>query len=531
MPTMVLRFPGGRYHATPGGHHVNEGVVEWPPSPWRLVRALLACGFTTQRWQEVPPAGRRLVESLSGVLPEYRLPPAALAHSRHYMPLAALDRDREKTTLVFDTFADVGEGVVWVRWPVALDDEAARLFETLTTHLGYLGRSESWVLAASAPDDAELPRAGRAFPHEQGAAPGRHFEQVLLSAPEPAEGYASWRRAELDALLAPLALPRGKKPTKAQQKKIDAAEGAYPADLLDCLQRDTGWWKAQRWGRPPGMRSVTYWREGGALEIGPPASPRAVVGPPVEMMLLALATPSGSRSALPSLERTLPQAELLHRAIVSQLGYGGPPCPELVGRGEAGELLKGHRHAHLLPLDLDGDGRIEHLLVYAPMGLSARAQGALRRLRKTYMKGGVGELQLAVAGAGELADLRALRAGLEGGVEALLGPPGGAREWMTASPFVPPRYLKRRGRATLEGQVAEELRSRGFLAAEVERLTWAGEALPLRRFVRKRDGGPPPPVDVGFALRLRFEEPVAGPLTLGYASHFGLGRLRALPEG
>ena len=108
MPTMVLRFPGGRYHATPGGHHVNEGLVEWPPSPWRLVRALIACGYSTQHWDEVPPEGRRLIEALSSALAEYRLPQTALGHSRHYMPTTKMKDGREETTLVLDTFADVG---------------------------------------------------------------------------------------------------------------------------------------------------------------------------------------------------------------------------------------------------------------------------------------------------------------------------------------------------------------------------------------------------------------------------------------
>ncbi|MDQ3151354.1 MAG: type I-U CRISPR-associated protein Cas5/Cas6, partial [Actinomycetota bacterium] len=43
MPTtLVLTFPRGRYRATPWGRHVNEGAVELPPSPWRLLRALYA---------------------------------------------------------------------------------------------------------------------------------------------------------------------------------------------------------------------------------------------------------------------------------------------------------------------------------------------------------------------------------------------------------------------------------------------------------------------------------------------------------
>ena len=142
MATLLLRFPGGRYHATPWGHHVNEGLVEWPPSPWRLLRALIACGYATQGWGQVPPAGKRLIESLAGTLPRYRLPPASVSHTRHFMPIGVLAKGREKTTLVFDTWADVGKGTLAVRWDCSLDEEARSLFAVLAAHLGYLGRSE-----------------------------------------------------------------------------------------------------------------------------------------------------------------------------------------------------------------------------------------------------------------------------------------------------------------------------------------------------------------------------------------------------
>jgi CRISPR-associated protein Csb2 len=524
---MVLRFPGGRYHATPGGHHVNEGLVEWPPSPWRLVRALIACGYSTQQWREVPPEGRRLIEALSTVLPEYRLPQAALGHSRHYMPMAKMKNGREETTLVLDTFADVGAGALWVRWPTKLDEEAQKLLDVLISQLGYLGRSESWVLGESISDGIPLPSTGHAFPHAESPRPGRSFEQITLTAPANPGDYLSWRQGEVAAAIEKFGIPAGRRPTQAQQKNIDAIQDAYPADVIDCLQRDTAWWKAQKWSQAPGSQSALYWRDAGALEVGPPSSPRVFHAVRVEMMLLALTTPSGSKSALPMVARTLPQAELLHEALVSKLGFWGESCPELVGRDQAGDPLKGHRHAHLLPVDLDADGRLDHIIIFAPMGLGERAQRAVRSLRKTYMKGGVGELQIAVAGVGAMSDLRTIAAGLSSAIEEVLGPTGGATSWVSATPFVPPRHLKKHGHSSLGGQVEAELEVRGFPPARVDVVEWTGDTLMFRHFVRRRRRGPQPPIDTAVAVRLQFDGPVSGPICLGYGSHFGLGRFSA----
>src|SRR5690606_24737672 len=135
-------------------------------------------------------------EALSSVLPEYRLPRAALGHSRHYMPIGKLDDGREKTTLVLDTFADVGDGALWVRWPTKLDDEVQKLFDVLVTHLGYLGRSESWVVGESISDNVPLPETGRAFPHSESTRAGRSFEQITLTAPNDPKDYVKWRQGE-----------------------------------------------------------------------------------------------------------------------------------------------------------------------------------------------------------------------------------------------------------------------------------------------------------------------------------------------
>lgn len=526
MPTLVLRFPGGRYHATPWGHHVNEGLVEWPPSPWRLLRALIACGYAKLGWADVPPPGRRLIEALAGVLPRYRLPRAVIAHSRHYMPTGVFEKSREKTTLVFDTWADVGDGAVAVRWECALDHEADELLGRLATHLGYLGRSESWVAAESGPDDAPLPPGSDAWPHAEGERGEPGWEQISLMAAEPRDAYRDWRQHAVAKALEALPLPTGRKrvPEKVAKDRVQA-EAPYPEDLIDCLQRDTAWWKKHGWSQPPGSRRVLYWRRSDSLSVGAPtlttrATPERVTG-----MLLALTTPSGSRSALPTRARALPQAELLHRALVSRIGRGSKAdCPELTGKDADGKPLTGHRHAHLLPLDLDGDGHLEHILIYAPMGLGARAQQAVRSLKRTWTKGGIGELRVALAGQGALDQLRQLPPHLHAGVAALLGPPVGARVWTSSSPLVLPRHQKRRGRNTLGGQVAAELVSRDLPIAAIEVLPWDDQTRPLRHAIRVRSHpAKPPPIDAAFAVRLVFETPVRGPVALGYGSHFGLG--------
>jgi CRISPR-associated protein Csb2 len=437
-------------------------------------------------------------------------------------------KGREKTTLVFDTWLDVGDAALEIHWGCELTQAEIEQLRVLAESLGYLGRSESWVEAKVLEDSAPSWARLNAVPHEEGTRRGPGWEQISLMAPIPPSEYAEWRAETTERLLAGLPLPAGRKrPPAKLLKDREKAVAPYPARLLECLTRDTAWWKAHGWSQPPGAQRVLYWRPEGAIQVGTPAGPMALTVRPVTAMLLAMTTPSGNRSALPARTRTLPQAELLHCAMVSVLGKGQPvDCPEITGRDRQGRpLLRHHGHAHILPVDLDEDGHLDHVLIYAPMGLGGAAQRAIRGLRRTWTKGGAGDLQLAIAGSGDVDTLRALPAPLGERMEQLLGPVGSARTWLSLTPFVPPRFLKQRGANTLEGQVQAELASRGLPPAEeVCVLQGTAEALALRHFVRRRQrGGQPPPVDAGYALRLRFAEPIRGPLSLGYAAHFGLG--------
>lgn len=535
MVILLLRFPAGRYHATPWGHHVNEGLIEWPPSPWRLLRALLATGYSALHWPASgpPPIARSLVLKLSDVLPHYRLPPASGAHSRHYMPLAVLDKGREKTTLVFDTWANVGDGTLAVCWDATLDAEECQVLSQLVKHLGYLGRSESWVEAELLGKNAPMPDGEHCFPCDATNAPGPEWEQVSVLATQVSTTYSDWRSEAVRKALADLPSEgtSKKKLTPTEKKSLQrrqAAEVPFPAGVLECLHLATDWLRTHGWNQPPGSRKVFYWRKSDALEANAP-SPRQRMrqAEPVEAMLLSVSTTSGNNHALPSVCRTLPQADLLHRALISAVErIDVSPSTVLSGRAYDGRPLNGsHEHAHVLPLDLDGDGHIEHILIWAPMGLDTAAQAAVRRVRRTFTKGGIGPLQLAVAASGSLSDLARLRGNYGMSLRRLVASEG-SKVWVSQTPFFAPRHLKPKGRNTLDRQVAVELASRGQPApcsVEALDLRKRPEWVQFRHYSYERRKGMRPPMTHAYALRLAFDEPVRGPVAIGFASHFGLG--------
>lgn len=514
MVTISFRFPAGRYHATPWGHQVNEGLVEWPPCPWRLMRALIAVGHAKMGWDAIPPAGTRLLEKLGAVLPAYTLPSASLAHSRHYMPIGG-----GKTTLVLDTWLNV-DGELIVHWPAELAEEERHLLKSLVERLGYLGRAESWVVGELVEREHEQLNAN-CFPYSPSGDRGPATSELVdLLAPISCDEYTSWREERLPPA------PEGKL-KKTQLKALENARAPFPDDLVSSLQWDTAKWKGFGWSQPPGSRWVQYSRPMGVLEGDVLVRSRRSEMTRVDIVMLALGTPSGNRSALPTLSRTLPQAELLHRTLVSRADpdRSGVAPPELSGRDEQRLPLDGHRHAHILPLDLDGDGHLDHVVLFAPMGFSGRALAAIRGVRRTWTKGFKDDLMIAIAGYGDRKRFDPLPHGLE----RILGK---GRTWVSTTPFVPPRFLKKSGLHTMDGQVRAELYSRGIEEAfemTVKRVPDSGDLDEYRRrqfrhFVRRRErSGTAPPQDMGFFIRLTFANDVEGPLCLGYGSHFGLG--------
>ena len=98
--------------------------------------------------------------------------------------------------------------------------------------------------------------------------------------------------------------------------------------------------------------------------------------------------------------------------------------------------------------------------------------------------------------------------------------------WYCANTFIV------RGKKTVEGQVRNELSERGFpdpISIEV----WPQQRLvqqKLKSFVLRR--GPKkrqPPAERSWGISITFDQQISGPISLGYASHFGLGNVKNQP--
>jgi CRISPR-associated protein Csb2 len=522
MPTISFCFPGGRYHATPWGSHVNEGAVEWPPSPWRLIRTFLATGFTKLQWSDpLPESGQMLIEQLASILPCYLLPEVSGGHSRHYMPIA---KGRGETkTKIFDTFYRLApKAQLLVHYPVSLNKEQKELFAQLVRNIGYLGRSESWVTAQVLETDA-VPDATWCYPDQP---PPPEGDQVSLIAPMTADDYLLWSKQSLQQAMERKQAESGKKLSKAQQRNL---EKVYPDNLLTCLCTDTAILQRQGWSQPPGSRRVLYARPAGVtvqrpvLHLGTERPQQ--IDP--TCILLALSGDNVSGSMRPLFHRCLPQAELIHSALLGRLR--GVSCPALSGRNSNNKTpLRGHGHVHYIPLDLDSDGRIDHYLLHAPLGFDQAAREAIFSLRATYAKK-ISRIVVSCCGTGSLEDVAVQIRDRNDQIPGCLAQ---GRIWQSTTPFILPLYRKKKHREKYSpvNQVRQSLIERGFPLPETITEIQAPKTDFLRFIRQRKNKAKAPPSTAPYRFRIEFREPVSGPILLGYGSHFGLGLFSVVRE-
>ena len=514
MLAVGLRFPAGRFHATPWGRHVNEGAPEWPPSPWRLLRALLAV-WKMRSAQLSEEQVRPVLEALASP-PSFALPRATLGHTRHYMRW--YKKGPRDQTLVFDAFVCVErDSEVLVSWPDAsLDPQQRALLARLLERLGYLGRAESWCEARLI-EDGRWEERLNSRPLDDGEAPTRDEELVRVLCPDPQTAFSDEH-----------ARPAGKK-----RPIYDPAWN---------LAIETTQLHAEKWSDPPGSRWLTYVRPSDCFQPAHPAKRRRPARPKMQVARYAL-----DSTVLPLATATLPVAEKVRAALMACMPGGGDqrrPSRVFSGKDAEGLPLVGHGHAYFLPADEDGDGRLDHLTVFAHDGFGDDEMRAIDHLRVLRPRGNEPEIRLLLLGIAQEHQFQ-------------VPPLGPAKTWVSVTPFIATRHPKKSGvrrdppellhdskkfvEATLQEELERLNQRRGVPIPVVEPLLdeagvfricpsrWKeGATGPQRRAIEfKRFRSRKSPDDGGRRrsgfFRLLFPELVRGPISLGHSSHFGMG--------
>lgn len=484
-----VKFLAGRFHANDWHHAHNEGVAEWPPSPWRVLRALVSAAYAEEiSPEEVSP----LLEKLRG-LPRYRLPPAVDAHTRHYMP--DTDDASHTKSKVFDAFIAVDGGArdpqpVTIGWPVDLTDSERALLSRLVRRVTYLGRAESWAeltLVELAGDPWNC------WPDED-----RHgTSATTLLAPAPAADLAAWVATQV-------------MPKKGRD---------VPRTLWEVLTFDGARYRAEGWSDVPGTQRARY------VFKRPPFQRSAVPrGPAKSHVRPSVARYAISSAVLPRLHEAIALGERLRRAVMYWSGQTSGATRPVFSGHDLG--ASNHQHAmYLATSEIDSNhGFIDHLTVAARAGFAPEDVVALQRLRRLWGHGGH-DLELVLLGVGTAADF--------GGLAAPRSPIlAESATWESVTPFVPTRHPKVvRGAEvdSIESQIASACER--LLGQRPTEVSPSGDHAEWARFRRRRrEGGGRRGLDRAIGARLVFAEPVRGPIAIGFGCHFGLGLFAPVDE-
>jgi CRISPR-associated protein Csb2 len=504
---LILRqsFPLGRFHATPWRvNPFDDPFGEWPPSPWRLVRAVVARWYQWSREKaEITDLGQldALIRALCESSYSFYLPAQAMRGSplRQYHPVefgwvppAKKDKPIPRmkaygTSLVQDNYWSVpigDDGAIW--WFLDGDAWTPQLVEVLDQcieRLIYFGRAEAFTTVMRDASSALRPNCE---PRDQPCSPA----SVRVLCPQRDASRADVERITDDPQSAGRTIPLGAKLMYADiPPRVPVRE--QPAIFVprtDChlIQLAVGW------------------------SVAP--EPRAIVRltaryrSAVIRELLDIKTEGQYHSW-----RTAPKS--VRSAIADMLGKDANGVP-----------FKEHSHTEFL--SWWHDGAPTRLLVWR----GSRSFGADEQ--RAVLRAAARELSWAAMGP----DADAWKIRLIPLDAAVPAPPGfdatSATTWESLTPYVPPRHHLRGGKPreaeSLFTQIRRELASRGVpgggnvQAEEIADATWVAVHVPRRSAADRTSIGD----RRGYWLRLIFPEPVVGPIRLGHSSSFGLGLFR-----
>lgn len=501
MLTLRLTFPWGRYYAHPWGQNPSRITeAEWPPSPWRLLRAIAAAWFQANPGRGASNELIQALETLGRELPTFILPKVSFSRTIHYQPYfkeanpqAKYHRARHE-----NHFVAVG-GDVLIRWQLSgADETAARTVHSVMNNvagrISYFGRADSVCeVEVIESDDDNLPATQVAM---QANKPCRQIGPVFrdVFCPNPADFQATdlWQR-RADTASADVARKH------LVQELLDAPQPLPDGAVWFSYRMPTGW--PERWiirhAQSPKRKVASH----------------RIVAHFLEFSLQC-------RIPVPT-KFTVSVAELFRTAAIQQ---HRSPSFALSGHDRPQGYETGHHHAFYLPTPDASGHYLSRLRVWCPYGFTQQEVNAMMSVGALRWAGGRFPVRPVLLQVQRDLPQRLL-----------------SRVWRSITPFVPPRYWYRKKFA--EGRVREPdcpesqlracLRDNGTEPAdarisgvEIANSNWDVSKVHLHANAQAEQTH-----RIGIYLEIAFATPTDLPFpSYGHSAHFGLGQFAAVDE-
>ena len=317
--TLQFEFLTGRYHATKWGRNVNEGFIDWPPSPWRIIRAIISSWKTYHNDIENSKMEFILKQMCSSKV-SFKIPNAIQSHTRHYMPI------KGSTEKVIDSFIVMNKDeCLYVNWcDLNLESEQKEILRKVISGIKYLGRAESWCHV-------------------------KIIEQNITPNCIPLEDSDTNKNNDIINIIIPTTdatlenlcvnIKEMYKTKKSQPDGSMFVQYVRPTDCLTSIQHTTNTNNAE-------INVVRY----------------VITG-----------------NIRPKITETINVGDFTKRVVMSLYGNknDGKVSETFSGKNSNKQKLDGHTHTYYLPTDEDEDGILDHLTIIAKKSFNEKELDAL----------------------------------------------------------------------------------------------------------------------------------------------------------
>lgn len=504
MPPIVVQVTllSGRYHAHPWGQAQHAmGGPEWPPSPWRLLRAIAACWFDAAE----PPCSAEVRDGILNALgragaPRIWVPKASFSEIPFYQPVTVAKpkgREINARVLHYDHFVVLAAPDVYFAFDTDLTEEQRTVLSRLLSRARYFGRAESRASAGLAEPDQQKPDGYfEATPSGHSGGTPKVRWNVLVTTPE-------FSAPDLWQVREP-SRAKGKAGPRSGALTRDTEAPPHFVEALISAKKPI----------PDGTRWLEYKLPQSAIVPQLPkrrisrASSPVVPAAEIHFRLFR-------RVPIPLLQIVLLARDFRDQAVRRYSQATGSHSVLLSGREEDGSVARGHRHAYYLPRPTRSSaGFLDLLVVVLPggeLGVDQEVLDAVLGITRLLRRDPYPVLVVP---------------------EEVRAAPttSSSATWRSLTPFLPP--LQHRPRRDRTDPVQQMVRA---VEESVER-TPAQTSLMDRQVVpvlshlydastsSARASRHRITRRAGFVFQIEFSEPVQIPPGIGADAHFGLGQ-------